>query len=109
MQLISVQLAVCWRVDCQAVQRHDANGADVCGLPISQCHTRDEERECSRAGVNSLGYGHADQHTDVAVDLPDIAARELQGLLQILVGEIWLTPKPSAGIDHLQRPGPLSA
>jgi hypothetical protein len=58
----------------------------MCGLPIPQCHTRDEERECSRAGVNGLGYGHADQRTDVTVDLPDIAARELQGLLQILIG-----------------------
>ena len=73
MQLISVQLAVRWCVDCQAVQRRGAGGADVRRLPIPQCHTRDEERECSRAGVNGLGYGHADQRTDVTVDLPDIA------------------------------------
>jgi hypothetical protein len=25
----SVQLAMCWCVDCQAVQRRDADGADV--------------------------------------------------------------------------------
>ena len=85
MKLISVQLAVCWCVDCKAVQRRDADGADVRGLPIPPCHTRNEERECSRAGVSGLGYGHADQLKDVTVDLPGIAARELQGLLQIPV------------------------